>query len=246
MTGSAWVGRVGISLSYAVTSYQLSCPRESVSVFAHLTFKKGGLFHLLAPSSPHQTPIFRPAMNSPPATDPSAIPSKGSSHSSRDDSSITLEVPAADCKPQVPTHQTRWATQKAVAPFSYATLPLEAYLMDKNDHERRLLRLSLSSQLSKPNETQGQDKKGDYDEEEPPELESATSSSEYIKNEDDDDEKQEKEGTKTQASDPYPIKQTLKPSAGRDSVLSDVIVPGGPLAARHLPLHRELQEAGLA
>ncbi|RDA95668.1 hypothetical protein CP533_1278 [Ophiocordyceps camponoti-saundersi (nom. inval.)] len=180
-------------------------------------------------------------MNSPPATNPSVIPSKESSHPSRDDSSITLEVPVADCRPlrYVPVE----ATQMAMAPRSYSNLPLEAYLMDKNDHERRLLRLSLSSQLSTPvkvDDTNHQEH-DDYDEDEDEDEEfsepgSATSSSEYNNNQD--------EETKTRASAPSPV-NSKKPTAGRDSVLSDVQVPAGSLEARHLPLHRELEDAGL-
>ncbi|RDA89314.1 hypothetical protein CP532_6205 [Ophiocordyceps camponoti-leonardi (nom. inval.)] len=183
-------------------------------------------------------------MNTPPATDPSAILSRDSSLPSRDGSSNGLDVLAADFP--------IWATPRVLTPFSRIAFTLQVYLLDNNDHELRMLRLFLLRQLSNPREavhTKGQDEEEEKDDDdnevELPGLEPASSSSEYTKDQEENEVEEEEEETEKRSSDKSSVKETLKSDVGRDSLSSDQMLPGGPLAARHLPLHLELQEAGL-
>ncbi|PHH69252.1 hypothetical protein CDD80_6873 [Ophiocordyceps camponoti-rufipedis] len=190
-------------------------------------------------------------MNPSPSNDTITGPQSQESQPSRDDSSISLEALAADCILQVSilSHEARLLNQP-LRPAS--VLPLEAYLMDQNDHERRLLRLSLSTELLTSEADDASESESPWSpwesvpEDEPkrcasdplPSEQRSATTPNRVRSEPDSQQKTSRylttPGTTT----------SWASSPARDSVLSDVIVSGRPLADRHLPLHLELQQAG--
>ncbi|KAF4592301.1 hypothetical protein GQ602_002600 [Ophiocordyceps camponoti-floridani] len=195
-------------------------------------------------------------MNPPSSTDTITGPQSQESQPSQDDSSISLEALAADCilLRHVSIRSAELACHASPPQQPASALPLEAYLMDQNDHERRLLRLSLSTELLTSSADDASKSESPWStwesaaEDEPKRCSSDPLPSEQrsaptpngVRSEPDSQQKMSRylmtpSTTTSWASSP-----------ARDSVLSDVVVSGSPLADRHLPLHLELQQAGFA
>ncbi|PFH55315.1 hypothetical protein XA68_10127 [Ophiocordyceps unilateralis] len=188
--------------------------------------------------------------------------SQNSQHS-RDDSSISLKALTADCKL---LRHVSIRTAELVEPPRYTLRPasallLEAYLMDKNDHERRMLRLSLPPELPRPATDSAVTSEENQWEDEFVKPESPWSSWQYIGWDDEykrcaldslpkktgeaESEPGGQQRTRCTYQATTPSTTAGDSSPAQDSVLSDVGVSGRLLAARHIPLHYELQQAGL-